>query len=75
MTIDFMCILIEKIRIMRTNIEIDDKLIEETMKISGQKTINMVIGTFCIENDITLLHKDKDFIPLEIYLGLKGITY
>lgn len=38
MTIDFMCILIEKIHIMRTNIEIDDKLIEEAMKISGQKT-------------------------------------
>lgn len=33
-----MCIFIEKIHIMRTNIEIDDKLIEEAMKISGQKT-------------------------------------
>lgn len=33
-----MCIFIEKIHIMRTNIEIDDELIEEAMKISGQKT-------------------------------------
>lgn len=40
-----------------------------------RKTIDMVIGTFCIENDITLLHKDKDFIPLETYLGLKGMPY
>jgi predicted nucleic acid-binding protein len=40
-----------------------------------RKTIDMVIGTFCIENDITFLHKDKDFIPLETYLGLKGMTY
>jgi Arc/MetJ family transcription regulator len=38
MIIDSMCIFIENIHIMRTNIEIDNKLIEEAMKISGQKT-------------------------------------
>ncbi|WP_373520429.1 PIN domain nuclease [Aquiflexum sp.] len=43
--------------------------------ITIRKTIDMVIGTFCIENDITLLHHDKDFIPMEEILNLKVIKY
>jgi predicted nucleic acid-binding protein len=31
----------------------------------------MIIGTFCIVNEIELIHNDKDFDPLEKYLGLK----
>ncbi|MBD3628230.1 PIN domain nuclease [Cyclobacterium sp.] len=43
--------------------------------ITIRKTIDMVIGTFCIENNMVLLHKDKDFKPLEIHLGLQVMLY
>ncbi len=39
--------------------------------ITIRKTIDVMIATFCIENDFTLLHNDKDFIPFEKYLHLK----
>ena len=38
--------------------------------ITVRKTIDMLIGTFCIENNIPLLHSDKDFQPMQKYLGL-----
>lgn len=38
------------------------------------KTIDVIIGTFCINNDIPLLHDDKAFEPMEKYLGLKSIS-
>ncbi len=41
--------------------------------ITIRKTVDIIIGTFCIENDLKLLHNDKDFEPLEKYLGLKVI--
>jgi predicted nucleic acid-binding protein len=40
--------------------------------ITIRKTIDMMIGTFCIENNIQLLHNDRDFKPLE-KLGLKSV--
>jgi predicted nucleic acid-binding protein len=39
--------------------------------ITIRKTIDVMIGTFCIHNNIFLLHNDKDFVPLEKYLKLK----
>lgn len=39
--------------------------------ITVRKTIDVIIGTFCIENNLVLLHDDKDFKPMERYLGLK----
>jgi predicted nucleic acid-binding protein len=36
-----------------------------------RKTVDLIIGTFCIENEIELLHNDKDFNPMEKMLGLK----
>jgi predicted nucleic acid-binding protein len=39
--------------------------------VTVRKTIDMIIGTFCIMNEIELIHNDKDFDPLEKYLGLK----
>jgi predicted nucleic acid-binding protein len=40
--------------------------------ITIRKTIDMMIGTFCIENNIQLLHNDRDFKPME-KLGLKSV--
>ena len=38
-----------------------------------RKTVDMIIGTFCIENNHTLLHDDKDFEPLTKHLELKVV--
>lgn len=35
-----------------------------------RKTIDLIIGTFCIENDHRLLHDDRDFDAMESLLGL-----
>lgn len=36
-----------------------------------RKTIDMIIGTFCIENGYALLHEDRDFDPMAEHLGLR----
>jgi predicted nucleic acid-binding protein len=41
--------------------------------ITARKTIDVIIATFCIENGFPLIHNDKDFDPMEQYLGLKII--
>lgn len=35
-----------------------------------RKTIDVIIGTFCIVNSIPLLHSDRDFEPMVEHLGL-----
>lgn len=40
--------------------------------ITIRKTIDVIISTFCIENELLLLHNDRDFIPLEKHLGLQS---
>lgn len=35
-----------------------------------RKTIDLLIGTWCIENRLPLLHNDSDFRPMARYLGL-----
>ncbi|MEE4240160.1 MAG: PIN domain nuclease [Desulfopila sp.] len=42
--------------------------------ITVRKTIDVIIGTFCIENHIRLLHNDHDFDPMEKLLGLNVIS-
>jgi predicted nucleic acid-binding protein len=38
--------------------------------VTVRKTSDIIIGTFCIEHKLPLLHNDKDFEPMEKYLGL-----
>jgi predicted nucleic acid-binding protein len=38
-----------------------------------RKTIDLIIGTYCIEHNHTLLHADRDFDPMETLLGLKVV--
>ena len=38
-----------------------------------RKTIDVMIATFCIENQIELLHTYRDFDPIQEHLGLKTI--
>jgi predicted nucleic acid-binding protein len=41
--------------------------------ITIRKTVDVLIGTFCIVNDLPLLHNDQDFDPMETYLGLQVV--
>jgi predicted nucleic acid-binding protein len=38
--------------------------------ITVRKTLDLLIGTWCIENRRPLLHNDSDFRPMARYLGL-----
>jgi predicted nucleic acid-binding protein len=35
-----------------------------------RKTTDVIIATFCIENELPLLFSDRDFVPFVDYLGL-----
>ena len=39
--------------------------------ITVRKTIDAIIATRCIENGLTLLHSDRDFLPFHTHLGLR----
>ncbi len=41
--------------------------------ITARKTMDILIGTFCIHYRLPLLHDDKDFEPMVNFLGLKTI--
>jgi predicted nucleic acid-binding protein len=38
--------------------------------VTVRKTIDVLIATFCIVNSLPLLHRDRDFEPMETHLGL-----
>jgi predicted nucleic acid-binding protein len=42
--------------------------------ITIRKTIDLLIGTWCIENRMALLHNDSDFRPMVRHLGLVQVT-
>ncbi len=39
--------------------------------VTVRKTIDVMIGTFCIHHQIPLLHDDRDFEPMVEFLGLQ----
>jgi predicted nucleic acid-binding protein len=41
--------------------------------VTVRKTIDVMIGTFCIHYQLPLLHDDRDFDPMVRFLGLKII--
>jgi predicted nucleic acid-binding protein len=38
--------------------------------ITIRKTVDLIIGTYCIEHGHALLHDDRDFDPMREHLGL-----
>ena len=42
--------------------------------ITIRKTNDVIIATFCIENQIPLLFSDRDFIPFVEKLGLNAVV-
>jgi hypothetical protein len=41
--------------------------------VTVRKTIDVMIGTFCIHYRLPLLHDDRDFDPMVIFLGMEVI--
>jgi predicted nucleic acid-binding protein len=39
--------------------------------VTVRKTIDLLIGTYCIVEDCDLLHRDRDFDPMAEHLGLR----
>ena len=39
--------------------------------VTVRTTVDLIIGTFCIERGHALLHNDRDFAPMERFLGLQ----
>jgi predicted nucleic acid-binding protein len=39
--------------------------------VTVRKTIDLLIGTYCVANDCALLHRDRDFDPMAQHLGLR----
>ncbi len=42
--------------------------------ITIRKTADVIIATFCIENNFPLLFSDKDFLPFVEHLGLRTVA-
>jgi hypothetical protein len=42
--------------------------------VTVRKTIDLLIGTWCIENRVPLLHNDRDFAPMVKHLGLMKVS-
>ena len=42
--------------------------------VTVRKTIDIIIGTFCIERNHMLLHDDRDFDPMQRHLGLRVVA-
>jgi predicted nucleic acid-binding protein len=40
--------------------------------VTVRKTIDIIIGTFCLENGHEIIHNDRDFKHMEEHLGLKS---
>jgi len=43
-----------------------------SLGVTVRKTIDVIIGTFCLENNYAIIHNDSDFKYMEAYLGLKS---
>jgi predicted nucleic acid-binding protein len=41
--------------------------------VTVRKTVDLVIGTFCLEYKHELLHADRDFGVMETHLGLRVV--
>jgi predicted nucleic acid-binding protein len=41
--------------------------------VTVRKTADLVIGTFCIARGHALLHSDRDFLPMQVHLGLRTV--
>ncbi|MEH2050172.1 type II toxin-antitoxin system VapC family toxin [Nostoc sp.] len=52
----------------------DNYIILQKSGITIRKTTDVIIATFCIESQNSLLFSDKDFLPFVQYLGLFTVS-
>lgn len=45
-----------------------------TRGVTVRKTIDVMIGTYCIAHNLPLLYVDRDFDPMVRYLGLRAVV-
>lgn len=45
-----------------------------TRGVTVRKTIDTIIATYCIENQLPVLHSDRDFDPFVEHLGLRSVV-
>lgn len=43
--------------------------------ITVRKTVDMIIGSYCLLHDHVLLHDDRDFDPMAQHLGLRVLVH
>lgn len=43
------------------------------MGLTPRKTIDLIIGAFCVRHGYRLLHQDRDFEPMVAHLGLQAL--
>ena len=43
--------------------------------VTVRKTIDMIVGTFCVACDHVLLHDNRDFEPMRTHLGLRILPF
>jgi hypothetical protein len=44
-------------------------------RVTVRKTIDVIIGTYCIMEGLPLLHDDRDFDPMVSHLSLKVLSH
>ena len=45
-----------------------------SLGVTVRKSVDMLLGAFCIERGHVLLHDDRDFDPMEQHLGLRVVA-
>ncbi len=63
------------VNVLDTSIALKSASNYRTLRKKGvtvRKTIDVIIATFCIDNEIPLLYADKDFHPIQKYLNLRN---
>ncbi len=66
---------LERIEMSGQNIAVQAAKNFRTLRLRGitvRKTIDTIIATGCIENEVLLLYSDKDFDPFVKHLGLRS---
>ncbi len=43
-----------------------------SLGVTVRRTIDIIIGTFCLENGHDIIHNDRDFASMEEHLGLRS---
>jgi predicted nucleic acid-binding protein len=66
---DFEHVSISNMSLART--AVDHHRYLRTKGVTVRGTVDLLIATWCIENDVPLLHVDRDFTGFEEHLGLK----